>query len=117
MKRYKVVVTGTEEVVASNVKIAGELDRLIGLMFRKEMNGFDGLLIGRCNSIQTCFMRYPIDVIFLDKDDKIVKVMRNVKPWRITYPRFKARKVLELAGGSLISSISEGSSLEIVCIN
>lgn len=36
----------------------------------------------RCNAIHTCFMRYPIDVLFVDRDGRAVRVLRDVKPWR-----------------------------------
>ena len=37
----------------------------------------------RCNAIHTCFMRYPIDVLFADRDGRAVRVLRGVKPWRL----------------------------------
>lgn len=114
----RVVLKKTGEDIASNVRLAKtELSRIVGLMFSKEMVGFDGLLIDRCNSIHTCFMRYSIDVLFLDNDNRIVKIFRNLVPWRITLPRFKARKALELKGGSLPETVQEGDMLEFVCSN
>lgn len=115
---FKVISERTKIKCADRVRVAdSELARIIGLMFKKEMVGFDGLLIERCNSIHTFFMRYPIDVVFLDKKNTIVKIIRSVVPWRITLPRFKARKVLELQGGSLPISIIEGDVLEFICTN
>jgi hypothetical protein len=56
----------------------------------------DGLLILKCNCIHTWFMRFPIDATFLDQDDKVVKVVRNIKPWTsFVWGGWKARKVLE----------------------
>lgn len=57
-------------------------DRLRGLMFVKDMPADEGLLIERCNSIHTCFMRFPIDATFMDADGNVVKVVRNIPPWR-----------------------------------
>lgn len=37
----------------------------------------------RCNAIHTCFMRYPIDVLFVDRDGREVRLLRDVKPWRL----------------------------------
>ena len=56
------------EIVCSKVKLANNIyDRLLGLMFKKQLNNFDGLLIKPCNSIHTFFMKMNIDVIFLEK--------------------------------------------------
>lgn len=107
-----------ENVLGSQIKIADTpLSRIVGLMFKKQMVGFDGLLINPCNSIHTFFCRYNLDILFLDKNMKIIKIIRNLKPWRITWIYFKACQVLELNGGSLSEEIKEGDTLEVICIN
>jgi uncharacterized membrane protein (UPF0127 family) len=93
------------------------LSRMKGLMFSKEMIGFDGLFIKPCNSIHTFFMNYPIDVLFLNKEMKVVKIKRNLRPWRMTRMYLSAHQVLELKGGSLDSRILEGDKLEVICTN
>ena len=104
--------------IAENVKVAYSfLSRLIGLMFSKGLVGFDALLIRPCNSIHTFFMRYNIDVVFLDKQMRIVSIIRNIKPWRMTWIYFKSHQVIEMAGGSLPQNINEGETLEVVCTN
>jgi uncharacterized membrane protein (UPF0127 family) len=55
--------------------------RLAGLMFRKPLPAATGLLLAPCNSVHMCFMRFAIDVVYLDKDYKIIKVVKNLKPW------------------------------------
>ncbi len=55
--------------------------RLQGLMFRKQLPKATGLLLAPCDSVHMCFMRFSIDVIYLDKEYKIVKVVNNLKPW------------------------------------
>ncbi|MCO4792894.1 MAG: DUF192 domain-containing protein [Bacteriovoracaceae bacterium] len=106
------------QTIAEEVKVAdGFVTRLIGLMFSKSLVGFDALLIKPCNSIHTCFMRYNIDVIFLDKNMTVVKIIREIKPWRMTWIYFKSHQVLEMAGGTLPSDINEGETLEVVCTN
>ena len=105
-------------VLGSEIKLADTtLSRMIGLMFKKQMNGFDGLLIKPCNSIHTFFCRYNLDILFLDKDMKIVKIIRNLKPWRMTWIYFKSCQVLELNGGTLSNKVKEGDTLEVICIN
>jgi len=52
----------------------------------------------KCNAIHTCFMRFPIDATFLDRDDNVVKVVRNIRPWRFcVWGGRRAVKVLEAA--------------------
>ncbi|MBL6988632.1 MAG: DUF192 domain-containing protein [Bacteriovoracaceae bacterium] len=114
--RYKVQFRGSE--IAQNVKIADKfMTRFIGLMFKKKMEGYDGLIIKTCNSVHTCFMYYKIDVIFLDSEFKIIKVLTNMSPWRMTLPYFGATQVLELPGGQFPPDATKGEKLEVVCIN
>ncbi len=101
--------------IANEVRVANNfVSRLVGLMFGSKMSGFDALLLSPANSIHTCFMRYNIDVIFLNSENKIVKVIRSMRPWRFTWIYWRAKHVLELPGGILPESIKKGDQ---VCIN
>jgi uncharacterized protein len=73
--------------------------RMRGLLGRKEFVSDDGLLITPCSSIHTWFMRFPIDIVYLESDLTVVGVRENVKPWRMTGWR-GSRAVLELPAGS-----------------
>jgi uncharacterized membrane protein (UPF0127 family) len=78
------------------------LQRLRGLIGRKGLPPGEGMLILRCNAIHTCFMRFAIDATFLDADDKVVKVVRGIRPWRLfVWGGLRARKVLETASGDV----------------
>lgn len=55
--------------------------RLAGLMFRQKLPPATGLLLAPCNSVHMCFMRFAIDVVYIDKEFKILKVVNNLKPW------------------------------------
>lgn len=95
--------------IATKVDVANTLiKKTIGLMFSKNLGDRDGLLITSCNSIHTCFMRYNLDIVFLSSDNKVIKVIRNMKPWRMTWMYFKASKVLEMMGGTLPADINAG---------
>lgn len=64
------------------IKIADSFfTRLAGLMFQKKLPQATGLLLAPCNSVHMCFMRFSIDVIYLDKDYKILKLVKNLRPW------------------------------------
>ena len=75
------------------------LARFRGLMLRKRLPASHGLLIAPCNSIHMCFMRFAIDAIFIDKDYKVLKVARNVKPWIGLAWCWKAWGVVEVSAG------------------
>lgn len=105
--------------ICKNLKRAKSIeDRMIGLMFREDIHeGYDGLMITPCKSIHTFFMKFPIDVVFLDESLKIVKIIKNMKPWRISGFYFKAEQVLELRGNSISDNINIGDELEALCIS
>ena len=73
----------------------------------------EGLWIVPCPTIHTFFMKFAIDVLFLDKNLKVVRIIENMKPWRLSPWVYSAHSVLELAGGVLKGSISVGDQLEI----
>ncbi len=101
-------------VLAERVEMANSLHtRVLGLMFRRELAGIDGLLIQPCNSIHTCFMRFSIDVIFLSANGEIIKILRSMKPWRFSWMYLRAVKALELKAGTVPISVREGTFLEV----
>jgi uncharacterized membrane protein (UPF0127 family) len=102
-------------IIAEEILFARTLyTRLVGLMFRKSPpENSKGLLLDPCNSIHTCFMRYDLDVIFMDRSNKIVKVIKKIPPWRMTWIYFKAQKTLELPAGNLPIDLKEGDRLEV----
>jgi uncharacterized membrane protein (UPF0127 family) len=77
---------------------ATPLTRLRGLLGRRALPPGEGLLLRPSPSIHTFFMRFPIDVVFLDPDLRVLRVDESVKPWRAAGCR-RARAVLELAAG------------------
>ncbi len=107
-----------DEILIDNILVARSFwDRLIGLMFRAKppMNA-NGLLIEPCNSIHTCFMKYSLDIVFLDNENKIVKVIYNLSPWRFTWLYFRAKKTLEVPSGKIRKDLTPGDSLEVVYV-
>ena len=74
-------------------------DKLLGLMNKTNINY--GLLIPNCKSIHTYFMKESIDVILLDKNNRILMINRNIKPNKILIFKNKNRTdVLELPNNS-----------------
>lgn len=82
------------------VLIAGTfLTRFAGLMFRKKLPAATGLFLAPCNSVHMCFMRFAIDVVYLDKEYNIIKIVKGLKPWFGLSMCPKAWAVLELTVG------------------
>ena len=82
------------------VKIADSFfTRLAGLMFKKELPPTTGLLLAPCNSVHMCFMRFAIDVVYVDKEYTILKVVKNLRPWIGLSMCTKAWATLEVAAG------------------
>ena len=74
--------------------------RLKGLLGRPRLGTDEGLLIRPTSAIHTCFMRFPIDVVFLDRRLVVVGVVTDLRPWRFAARR-GAKSVLELAAGEI----------------
>lgn len=92
----RVQVCGVSAEVASTFAA-----RARGLIGRPSPAPGTGLLIERCNCIHTCFMRYPIDAVFLDRDGSPVRTVRGIRPWRLwVWGGWRAVKVLETAASN-----------------
>lgn len=73
-------------------------ERAKGLIGVKSLPPGEGLLIPGCNAIHTFFMSMAIDATFLDRDNRVVKVVRGICPWRpFVWGGWRAVKVLETA--------------------
>jgi uncharacterized protein len=72
--------------------------RLRGLLGRSGLSSEEGMLLRPAASIHTAFMRFTIDAVFLDKENRVVKVAAEIRPWRAAACR-GARAVLELSAG------------------
>lgn len=98
MSKLVLVATGGR-VVCDTCHLADKPHtRLRGIMGWKGMRRGEGMLIRPTFSIHTMFVRFPIDVVFLDKEMTVVSIAHDLKPWRFAGSR-KAKSVLELAAG------------------
>ena len=90
----------TRRVVALAVDLAtSRTERRRGLLGRDTLGANEGLLLTPCIAVHTAFMRFPIDVIFIDRDARAVRVVRELRPWRMT-ASLRAHAVIELAAGT-----------------
>ena len=76
------------------------LGRGLGLMFRGSIEPGTGMWL-KTNGIHMFFMRFPIDALFLDRQERVRKVYRSLKPWRVVPLVWGAYGVAELPAGTL----------------
>lgn len=101
MRTGCLVERGTGRVVVARVgRTTNALERMRGLLGRPSPAPGAGLLISPCGAVHTAGMAYPIDVVFLDRELRVCKLVAGLVPWRTAACR-GARHTLELGGGSL----------------
>jgi uncharacterized protein len=102
-------------VLATRLEVAGTGgSRRKGLLGRESLLPGEGLWIKPCESVHTFFMRFAIDLVYLDRELCVRKVRSNVGPWRMS-ACLSARSVLELPVGVIVStSTVRGDTIEIV---
>jgi len=85
------------------------------LMFRRGLAPGEGLAITPCNSIHMFFMRFALDVVFLDREGVVVRVYRGIRPWRVSRIVRRARTAVELPVGTLAAAgVGVGDVLRLV---
>jgi len=90
--------------------------RFRGLMAVAQLPRGSGLLLPQTSSVHTHFMRFPIDVVFLDSESRIVSVVAALRPWRLAAAK-SAVSVLELAGGECERlGLAEGDVLREIAV-
>ena len=108
--------TTTDRIIATRVdRLSSFFQRAIGLLARSELRRDEGAWITRCNAIHTLGMRVPIDVIFLDRHGRVVRVDSEVRPNRFALACRHAEAVIELGSGALRESdVLLGDYLELI---
>lgn len=96
--------TKTFIIESSNITLTVHLattfwQRFCGLMLRRPLPPATALLIAPCNSIHMCFMRFAIDAVYLDKQGRILKITRHLRPWLGLSACWRAHSVLEMTAG------------------
>ena len=96
------------KVLAADLLIADTpFARMKGLLGRDALRDGEGLLLRPCKGVHTFFMKFPIDVLFLDKDNRILETVHNLKPQRATTIWLRSRGAIELPAGTVLASGSE----------
>lgn len=109
-KMVRMIETESGRIVVARMERADTLwKQTIGLLGRGALEADSGLWLEPCNSVHTFGMRFPIDVLFLNRKGVALKTAHRIVPWRIAGLFFQARIVVELPSGILeAQNIVEG---------
>jgi len=100
---YRIINKTKGKVIAEKARVANNFfSRLIGFMFRKNIDKDEAIIFYKAPSMHTFFMRVPIDIVFLDKNMKVIKT-KTVRPYRIIFCKnsfvtieLKENKIIEI---------------------
>jgi len=111
-RNREVAVSRLGAVVCERCSVAeSPLTRMKGLLGRNELPAGEGIWLRPCGSVHTAFMRFAIDVVFLDREGRVVRVVGGLRPWRAVGAR-GSPSVIELAAGECERrGIAEGDVL------
>lgn len=116
--RVMLVHERTREVIATRVELAvTRRARRVGLLGRTRIDDTAALVLAPCLAVHTAFMRFPIDVLFVDRHGRALRVVHELRPWRAAVaPRSYA--AIELAAGVLRQrGVTPGDRLELVALD
>jgi hypothetical protein len=98
----EVINTQNAAILSNRCKLATSIPaRTMGLLNRSSLETGEGLLIRPCSSVHCFFMRFPIDVLFLDKENRVLKMYAPLKQWRASSIVRGARQTLEVPAGTI----------------
>ena len=111
----KIVNISKDTILADKAEMADTFfKRLIGLLNRKSLNKGEALILSPANSIHSFFMRFNIDVLFLDKSNKVVASLPSFKPFRLSPLYFQSASVIELPESTIrMTNTQSGDTIQI----
>lgn len=88
--------------LAHNAQMAdGFISRMVGLLNRRDLSQGEALVITRCQQIHMFFMRFAIDVVFVDPKNCVVGLVENIKPFAMSRMYWQADRAVELPSGTI----------------
>ena len=117
MARYARINNQTRgTIVAERCRIAeGVAQRILGLHLLSRLETGQGLLLPGATTIDTTFMGYPIDLVFLDRSLRVTRVVADMRPWRMVLRAYGGRDCLELPSGAAAASLTQaGDQLKLI---
>lgn len=110
----KIINKQKNTVLAENVIMADTiLKRMKGLLGSREIKKGYALILNPCNSIHTFFMRFSIDVIFLNKNHQAIKIIHSIKPFRLSNIYLSSKLAIELPSGTIEAAQTQKG--DIIC--
>ena len=108
MREVTVRNTTRGSILGESIRIADtSLTRLFGLLSRSGLDAGEGLWIQPSSGVHTFFMRFPIDVVGLDRERNVVKLWPHLRPWRVTSIHMSIRTVIELPAGRIATTATQ----------
>lgn len=112
----KLINKSKKNIIVENLFLADSFwPRMKGLMGKKNLPEDEGLLLLPCNSVHSMFMRFPIDLLFLNRELRVIKIVYRFKPWRVTPIIRDCYQVVELrAGVASVKGVTIKDELDII---
>jgi uncharacterized membrane protein (UPF0127 family) len=91
-----------DTLVAERCRVAESIiQRIFGLHLLPELQSGEGLLLPGSTTIDTTFMRYPIDLVFVNRSGRVTRTVPNLPPWRMVLRTGGGRDCIELPAGTV----------------
>jgi uncharacterized protein len=111
MQKIRVRNETRNTVLAANADMADtSASRRTGLLKHERLEPGEGLWIVPCESVHTFFMKFPIDIVYLDRNKRVLKVRNAVPAWRLS-ACLKAHSILELPAGTIESTATAAGDI------
>jgi len=116
LRKARIVNRSRDCLLADRAEIADTFPtRLVGLLGRRGLEPGEGLVLTRTGSIHMFFMSFPLDIVFLSRDGRVLRISANLRPWRIGPIVRGATTTLELPVGTIAQSGTQpGDTIEVV---
>ncbi len=109
---FRLVSKTTGKTVVARLTIADTFrPRFVGWQYRSKPAADAGLLLVPCNSVHTCFVRFAMDLLFLDPKGTVLAVRRNLRPWRFALGPRNTHAVVETLPGA--ADVQPGETLRL----
>jgi uncharacterized protein len=110
----RLIERGSGRSIVERLEVADDYwSRLCGLQLRPTPPPGFGLLLVPCSSIHTCFMRFPVDILAVDRVGCVIDVRTGVRPWRMVTLGWSTAAVVEVPAGSLAGTVEVGALLSL----
>ncbi len=112
---YRLVSKKDGRTILEHLRVADRFwTRFVGLQFHRPLQSDTGLLVVPCPAIHTFCVRFPLDLIWIDRKGRVTGVRRNVRPWRTAKGPARTCAVIETVCGAATVEPDEELAIEVV---